>query len=45
MKVESKPEVHFLAFPETTAKIIYVLFRGPARKVTTLTEEYIDWEE
>lgn len=45
IKVESRPEVHLLAFPNTTARIVYVILRGPARKVTTLSDDKITWEK
>ena len=34
MIVESRLSTHLLAFPGTSAKIIYIILRGPARKVT-----------
>ena len=45
MRVESRPEVHLLAFPNTTARIIYVLLRGPACKVSSLIDDAIEWEQ
>lgn len=45
MKVESRPEVRPLSFPNTSARIIYIILRGPARKVTTLNDDNIVWEK
>ena len=45
MKVESRPEIHLLAFPGSTARIIYVILRGPARKVANLDDQSIELEQ
>ena len=45
MKVESRASTHLLAFPGTTAKVIYIILRGPARKVTNLDDQAISWEK
>ena len=45
MKVETRPEIHLLSFPNTTARIIYVILRGPARKTTNLDEQELVWEQ
>ena len=45
MKVESRLSTHMLAFPGTSAKIIYIILRGPVRKVTNLDDEAIAWEK
>ena len=41
MKVETRPEIHLLAFPNTTARVIYVILRGPARRTTDIDEQEI----
>ena len=45
MKVESRVATHLLAFPNSTARVIYVVLRGPARKVTNLEDQDIPWEQ
>ena len=45
MKVESRPQIHLLAFPGSTARVIYIILRGPARKVTNLDDQNIEWEQ
>ena len=45
MKVETRPEIHLLAFPNNTAREIYVIIRGPARRTTNLDEQELVWEE
>ncbi len=45
MKVETRPEMHPLSSPNTTASIIYVVLRGPARKTTNLDEKELVWEQ
>ena len=44
MIVETRPDIHLLAFPNTLARIIYIILRGPARKTTNLTELELVWE-
>ena len=39
MKVETRPEIHLLAFPNSSARIVYVILRGPARKTANLNEQ------
>ncbi len=45
MKVETRPEIYLLSFPNTTARIIYVILRGPARRTQNLYELELIWEQ
>ena len=45
IEVDSRASTHLLAFPGTTAKVIYIILRGPARKVTNLDGQAISWEK
>ncbi len=45
MKVETRPEIHLLSFPNTSARIMHVILRGPARKTTNLNEQELVWEQ
>ncbi len=38
MKVESRVSSHLLGFPGTSAKLIYIILRGPAKKVSNLDD-------
>lgn len=39
IKVETRPEIHLISFPNTSARIIHVILRSPARKTTNLEEQ------
>lgn len=43
--VESRPDVHLLSFPNSNAKIIYVILRGTARKTSTPEDKPVVWEQ
>ena len=45
MKLETRPEIHLLAFLNTSARLIYIILHSLARKTTNLTEQGIVWEQ
>ncbi len=45
MKVETRPKIHLLSFPNSRARVIYVILRGPARKTTNLDEQELVWKQ
>lgn len=44
MRVESRPEVHLLKFPNSTLRLIYVILRGPAKKTIPAADSELVWE-
>ena len=45
MKVENRPQIHLLSFPNTSTRVIYVILGGPALKTTNLDEQELVWEQ
>lgn len=41
VKVQTRLEIHLFVFPNTSARIVYIILRGSARKTTNLEEQDI----
>ena len=45
MKVETRPQIHHLSFPNTSTRVINVILPGPALETTNLDEQELVWEQ